>query len=273
MNGPELTVFQQRWGEGIRDALEQLAGEAVACRVLESGEFHGREEAHAEDRVWVCMTGSPESPGGLTIVMSRTAALLLAQLSEDQDLDPGAELQNTHFRALGEFFRNVEGIVAGGSSLRADKEAAWHCTRSAPPEWETAWNTGFRFTCTRFAPVSVEVLLDREAVETQSARLGPAAMDAGSEPGRLGVRNIDLLKDVELEVALRFGEREMLLRDILELDAGAVIELDRQINEPAELLVAGKLVARGEVVIVDGNYGLRVTEVVHPTLGTSLPGG
>ena len=72
---------------------------------------------------------------------------------------------------------------------------------------------------------------------------------------------LDLLKDVEVAVTLRFGAREMLLRDLLDLDSGMVIELDRELEESAELLVAGKLFARGEVVEVEGNYGLRVTEL------------
>ena len=54
----------------------------------------------------------------------------------------------------------------------------------------------------------------------------------------------------------------MLLREVFALMPGAVVELDQQVNEPAELLVAGRLIARGEVVIVDGNFGLRVTDVV-----------
>ncbi len=74
-------------------------------------------------------------------------------------------------------------------------------------------------------------------------------------------RNLPLLLDVELGVTLRFGSREMPLREILELSTGSVIELDRQLHEPVELLIDKKLIARGEVVIVNGNYGLRVTEV------------
>ena len=77
-------------------------------------------------------------------------------------------------------------------------------------------------------------------------------------------RNIDLLLDVELQVALRFGKREMQLGDILELSAGAVVELDQKILEPVELLVGGKVVAHGEVVVLDGHYALRVTEVLNP---------
>jgi flagellar motor switch protein FliN len=73
--------------------------------------------------------------------------------------------------------------------------------------------------------------------------------------------NLDLLLDVELEATIRFGRHEMLLRDIFGLMPGAVVELDQMVNEPAELLVAGRLIARGEVVVVDGNFGLQVTEV------------
>ncbi len=67
--------------------------------------------------------------------------------------------------------------------------------------------------------------------------------------------------DVELNVSLRFGQRQLPLREVLELSSGSVIELDRMVDEPVELLLDGKVIARGEAVIVDGNYGLRVTEI------------
>jgi flagellar motor switch protein FliN/FliY len=86
----------------------------------------------------------------------------------------------------------------------------------------------------------------------------PAPVVEDSSPAE---RNLDLLMDVELGATLRFGRKVMTLRNILELASGSVIELDRQLHEPVDLLLEGKLVARGEVVIVDGNYGLRVTEV------------
>ena len=73
--------------------------------------------------------------------------------------------------------------------------------------------------------------------------------------------NLKLVMDVELNVTLRFGQRQLPLREVLELGSGSVIELDRMVDEPVELLLDGKLVARGEAVIVDGNYGLRVTEI------------
>ena len=71
-----------------------------------------------------------------------------------------------------------------------------------------------------------------------------------------------LLENVEIEVTLQFGERRLPLREIGELRSGSVVELDKYVHDPAELLLGDRVVARGEVVVVDGNYGLRITEVV-----------
>ena len=73
-----------------------------------------------------------------------------------------------------------------------------------------------------------------------------------------------LLVDVELEATLRFGCREMPLSEVMDLGPGDVVELDRQVVDPVDLVVGDKIVARGEVVLVNGNFGLRVTEVAEP---------
>ncbi len=75
---------------------------------------------------------------------------------------------------------------------------------------------------------------------------------------------IELLLDVELEASLRFGSREMPLGEILDLGPGDVVQLDRHVSDPVDLIVGDKIVARGEVVLVNGNFGLRVTEVAVP---------
>ncbi len=75
--------------------------------------------------------------------------------------------------------------------------------------------------------------------------------------------NLGLVMDVELSCTLRFGQRQLSLREILDLASGSVVELDRQVDEPVELMLDGRVIARGEAVIIDGNYGLRVTQVLH----------
>ncbi len=73
--------------------------------------------------------------------------------------------------------------------------------------------------------------------------------------------------DVPLAVTLRFGQRQLTLRELLALSTGSLVELDRQVEEPVDLMLGERIVARGEVVIVDGNYGMRVIQVVENTSG------
>ena len=79
--------------------------------------------------------------------------------------------------------------------------------------------------------------------------------------GMGGNWNIELLLDVELPISVSFGSSEMQLRDVLKLGAGSVIELDKSVNDPVLIIVNHKPIAKGEVVMVDGNYGVRILEV------------
>jgi len=91
----------------------------------------------------------------------------------------------------------------------------------------------------------------------------PAAVDAQSPAVEINA-GIELLLDVELDVSMRFGSREMSLGEVLDLGPGDVVQLDRHVADPVDLIVGDKIVARGDVVLVNGNFGLRVTEVAVP---------
>jgi flagellar motor switch protein FliN/FliY len=80
-------------------------------------------------------------------------------------------------------------------------------------------------------------------------------------------RKIERLLDVELNVVVRFGSTQMSLRDVAQLGAGAMIELDRAADAPVEVLVNNRLFAHGETVVVDGYYGVRITEIVASAEG------
>ena len=82
-----------------------------------------------------------------------------------------------------------------------------------------------------------------------------------SGQGIAGNWNIELLLDVELPISVSFGHSEMPLKDILKLGAGSVVELDKSVNDPVSIIVNHKPIAKGEVVMVDGNYGVRILEV------------
>ena len=111
----------------------------------------------------------------------------------------------------------------------------------------------------RFGEITARVAF-ADATKTMEKKHPSAAAPATSLPAR----GIELLLDVELEASLRFGSKEMPLNEVLELGPGDVVQLERHVSDPVDLIVGDKIVARGEVVLINGNFGLRVTEVAEP---------
>lgn len=97
-------------------------------------------------------------------------------------------------------------------------------------------------------------------VAVAAAEFAPLApMPTDPEPA-----NIGLIMDVPLHVTVELGRRRMLVRDVLELGKGSLIELDKLAGEPVDVFVNGKLIAKGEVVVIDENFGVKVTSIVTP---------
>jgi flagellar motor switch protein FliN/FliY len=78
-------------------------------------------------------------------------------------------------------------------------------------------------------------------------------------------QNIGLIMDVPLDVSVELGKTRKTIHDILELHQGAIIQLDKMAGEPVDLLVNGKLIAKGEVVVIDETYGIRITAIISPS--------
>ncbi len=92
----------------------------------------------------------------------------------------------------------------------------------------------------------------------------PAAFTDFSQQERVSVdqRNLDMLLDIPLQVTVELGRTKRSVKDILELSQGSIIELDKLAGEPVDILVNQKLIAKGEVVVIDENFGVRVTEII-----------
>lgn len=88
----------------------------------------------------------------------------------------------------------------------------------------------------------------------------PQGQEAGPETGR----PLDFILDIPLEISVELGRTRMIINDLLQLGQGSVIELSKLAGEPLEIMVNGKLVARGEVVVVNEKFGVRVTDIVSP---------
>jgi len=113
-----------------------------------------------------------------------------------------------------------------------------------------------------------ELSFEKEEVE-ETAPIAPKSETPPTQqvsqepPGE--ARNIDILLDVELPISVRVGETEMTLQDILKLGSGSIVELNKSAGSTLDLMVNNKRIARGEVVVVDANFALRLTEIESPT--------
>ena len=109
-------------------------------------------------------------------------------------------------------------------------------------------------------PVAGASTRNEDTPQADKRTMQPQDRPNGREPRQ----RLDLLLDIELEATLRFGALELPLREVLELGPGDVLPLDRHVREPVDLVVGDRIVARGEVVLVGGNFALHVTEVAEP---------
>lgn len=97
----------------------------------------------------------------------------------------------------------------------------------------------------------------------ESVAINPVQFGSLAEDGvKKQSNSIDLLLDVPLRISVELGRATMSIRDVLNLGAGSVIELDKMAGEPVDIMANDRLVARGEVVVVDENFGVRVTDIV-----------
>jgi len=111
-------------------------------------------------------------------------------------------------------------------------------------------------------PLLEDAPAEASAPPMAAAVAAAAAGETRRDQNAQSVRNLDVILDIELPLAVRFGQTELPLLSLVRLGPGSVIDLKRSADEPVDVLVSGKVIARGEVVVVDGNYGVRVTEIV-----------
>lgn len=161
----------------------------------------------------------------------------------------------------GELLREVAEAATGEMLAKTGKKS--RVEKFEPTSGESKVSSAFQLRAGERAwtiLVRDEVRAPKPSVRAEAAQPPPEApvKPAVLSPG------IELLLDVELEASLRFGSREMPLGEILGLGPGDVVQLDRHVSDPVDLIVGDKIVARGEVLLVNGNFGLRITEVAAP---------
>lgn len=86
----------------------------------------------------------------------------------------------------------------------------------------------------------------------------------GTSSGEKNDRKLDMLYDIQLSISIELGRRQMYIRDILELERGSIIEFEKLASEPVDILINGKKMAEGEVVVIDKHFGIRITTLIDP---------
>ena len=107
-------------------------------------------------------------------------------------------------------------------------------------------------------------MMNQQFMNQQQVNVQPAQFQSftGDLGGNFPQENIDLIMDVPLEVTVELGRTSRSIKEILEFTPGTIIELDKIAGEPIDVLVNGKYVAKGEVVVIEESFGIRITEIV-----------
>jgi flagellar motor switch protein FliN/FliY len=272
----DVSPYIQVWAESFAQALGQIIGSPFPCVALP--EAPADMTPPGDTDLWVVCASTGGLRGEMSLRLAASSVVCLAQIFMSEPVSPAAEMTAEHREAAVELLRQVGGLAATG--LKASRgevqgEVQLRLDASpAAPSWAASSICWLRLGGEPPNAALVEMHLSAalvaglrteksDAAQPPEVADGPSAddsPDSRSGPSD-GTGQFGLLMDVELAVTLRFGSRRLLLREVLDLNPGAVVELDRQVKEPVEVLLDGRLVARGEVVVVDGNYGLRVTEV------------
>lgn len=261
---PELAHFVETWLQTLGQALGEISGTPIPCAFL--AEPLAEFPAASDQDLWIIAACTGALRGEMSLRLPPTSAIRLAQIFMSEPPNPAAEFSPNYRDAVLELLRQVTGLFATAIRATWGEVQVQLDASPSPPSWSASFTAWLRFG-EDVAASLIELQLSAALVAALRADqkdnpAEPETADAAPPPEPHDERvNLHALMGVELAVTLRFGGRQLLLREVLDLNPGAVIELDRQIQEPVDMLLDGKVVARGEIVVIDGNYGLRVTEV------------
>jgi len=222
---------------------------ATASATADRGEVAWVAQVHLEGT----------AAGEMAVGIGRADAARIAQVVSGASPEAGDE---TQAHALGELFGQIVSGFAGQSIASGLRLTAGQTRRIG--ETPRGERVNYHVQCTPdLSPViAVWAHLER-AADVAAPPSTDGRMAAAPEPRAQALpANLDVILDIDLPLSVRFGEAEMTLDELTKLGPGSVIDLGRSPDDPVDVLVNGRLVARGEVVVVSGNYGVRVLEVV-----------
>jgi len=267
----QASALIHHFAEAASSVLSQIAGTALEAKPTSLA-----EPTDAATIIRIDISGS--LTGLCEIALSAAMSAQFSALLTGETLAPGVEISADVVEAAAELIQQICGNAAdrlrgafGPLELKPAPTTERNSTSGERQLFLIARDKDVLEFELHIVNLSVTVQEEAAPAEASSAEASPqnaatlSAPASTTELAPAASRNLDLLLDIELSASLRFGTRQMLLKDIIELCSGSVVELDRRVQDPVELLIDGRVIAKGEVVIVEGNYGLRILQVAAPS--------
>ncbi|MBV9761635.1 MAG: flagellar motor switch protein FliN [Acidobacteriaceae bacterium] len=246
-----LALFEQEsqacW-DSVLQALFGPAGPALTAR---------DEIAAPEDRLWFSCDFAPAQLGSVWFGIDRDLALEFGSLLLIAKGRASAHEHHVLYgtsHVLGQFAAALASILSRRLNIAISITDC--ATTEKPPSSARPLQLSFVSSLSRRA-LTVSLSSDLVAAIANPLPLsGPPARGAATQ------RNLDLLLDLEMPVCISFGSTRIALKDVARLNTGSIVELNRALSEPVDVVVNNCAIARGEVVVVDGNFAVRISEVM-----------
>ncbi|HXH60006.1 MAG TPA: flagellar motor switch protein FliN [Fimbriimonadaceae bacterium] len=274
-HNPEIAHKLSGIQNQIWQTVSQTVGEAVHSQISfldpESSEVSPAELAAgiSDHHLVIQFAFSGASDSSMVLMLDKDATLGFLSMVKGTDLtDVNEALINECKQPIESLVQGIclavgilreQTMVASGLSVR-------YLIPTLPPSLQTAgsvYRTKVTMSGDAFAgtltwvvdPDSAMAILGIEQVE-EPQKSGTAVVTPKSED------SLDILMDIPLQISVELGRVKMVVKDVVELGAGSIIEIDKAAGEPVDVMVNGRTVARGEVVVIEDNFGVRITEIL-----------
>jgi flagellar motor switch protein FliN/FliY len=251
------------------DALSYLQEEISACwqATLEAAFGPagftlnaGNASASPGETLWLKCDFSPAQFGSLKLGLDRSTALALGHLLLSAK---GRASEHDHhaLHATTHLMGQLTASLARSLTSRLNTAFALSdCSPSEAPDSPQHFTTPFRDAQ---SGTHVLAVYPSPALLTTLANPSASTVDTAVIPSsRATPRNLELLLDLEMPVSVSFGSTRLALKDLAKLTTGSIVELNRALSEPVDIIVNNCAIARGEVVVVDGNFAVRINQVM-----------
>ena len=256
-----LNEFKELLINDIKATIEGLIGIAPEISILsETRELGPTKVPYAK----IVISVKPK--GEILFLIPAEVATALGDLMLAGEGTPKSEMNEDDLDAIKEIISNVFGALK--TTLEAQENMPnldFEVTKVFFVEKEedlSEYAYGINLECKINDIVKVcQIIFDDKVMDILSPKSKEEPTEASTKDIKSEIRNLDMLLDIKLQLRVRIGSKIMLLKDVINMDIGSIVELNQLAKEPLDILIEDKKIGEGEVVIVDGNFGVQITSI------------